>query len=125
LTPAPVNKKDRKGVDESVTAQCKYPGNPEAIREAQGHILQAHAERGELVTVVDIEAGRAPRSRESEPFHPDPLHYDARRTHLRLSMSMSRQQLFAAWNAFKNLADPIGNIRVTLEAHKSDGFDPT
>jgi hypothetical protein len=44
---------------------------------------------------------------------------------LRLSMSMSRQQLFAAWNAFKNLADSVGNIRVTLKAHKSDGFDPT
>lgn len=73
LVPAPVDKKDRQGVDEFVTALCKYPGNPEIIRKAQGHILQAHAERlsaerGELVTVDDIEAGRAPRPRVLDMF---------------------------------------------------------
>jgi hypothetical protein len=49
--------------------------------------------------------------------------YTAKRTHLRLSMQMSRQQLFAAWNAFKNLADLVGNIRLTIEVNKADGFD--
>ena len=49
--------------------------------------------------------------------------YSAKRTHLRLSMQMTRQQLFAAWNAFKNLAELVGNIRMTIEAHKADGFD--
>ena len=44
---------------------CKYPGNPSVIKEAQRHILEAHAERlsretGKKVTVEDIEQGRAP-----------------------------------------------------------------
>lgn len=49
--------------------------------------------------------------------------YTAKRTHLRLSMQMTRQQLFAAWNAFKNIADLVGNISLTIEVHKEDGFD--
>jgi len=45
---------------------CKYPGNSSVIKEAQRHILEAHAERltretGKKVTVKDIEEGRAPR----------------------------------------------------------------
>ena len=45
---------------------CKYPGNPTVIKEAQRHILEAHAERlteetGKKVTVEDIEEGRARR----------------------------------------------------------------
>jgi len=50
--------------------------------------------------------------------------YNVRPTRLRLSMSMNRHQLFAAWNAFKNLAEAVGEIRITLEAQKPEGFDP-
>ena len=52
---------------------CKYPGDPDVIREAQRHILEAHAERltretGRRVTVEDIEAGRAPRPKVLDMF---------------------------------------------------------
>ena len=52
---------------------CKYPGEPAVIREAQRHILEAHAERltqetGKRVTVEDIEAGRAPRPKVLDMF---------------------------------------------------------
>lgn len=45
---------------------CKYPGNPTVIKDAQRHILEAHADRltketGKKVTVEDINEGRAPR----------------------------------------------------------------
>ncbi len=62
--------------DEKFVAElCKYPGHPETIKQAQRLILQAHAERltqerGELVTVEDIEAGRVPRPlADVEPLH--------------------------------------------------------
>ena len=50
-----------------------YPGDSKAIREAQRDILEAHAERltretGRLVTVEDIEAGRAPRPKVLDMF---------------------------------------------------------
>ena len=52
---------------------CKYPGNPTVIKEAQRHILEAHADRlaeetGKPVTVEDIEAGRAPRPKVLDMF---------------------------------------------------------
>ncbi|MGQ9651829.1 MAG: DUF1156 domain-containing protein [Phycisphaerae bacterium] len=52
---------------------CKYPGNPTVIKEAQRHILEAHAERlteetGKRVTVEDIEEGRAPRPKVLDMF---------------------------------------------------------
>ena len=52
---------------------CKYPGNPQVIKEAQRHILEAHAERltretGEKVTLEDIEQGRAPRPKVLDMF---------------------------------------------------------
>ncbi|MDP3185075.1 MAG: DUF1156 domain-containing protein, partial [Anaerolineales bacterium] len=73
LVPAPKDKKERKAADEFVKKLCKYPGSPEVIKQAQKHILQAHAERltaerGEQVTVEDIEAGRAPRPKVLDMF---------------------------------------------------------
>jgi len=52
---------------------CKYPGNPQVIKEAQKHILEAHAERlsretGSTVTVEDILADRAPRPKVLDMF---------------------------------------------------------
>ncbi len=52
---------------------CKYPGHPETFKQAQRLVLKAHAERltaerGELVTVEDIEAGRAPCPRVLDMF---------------------------------------------------------
>jgi putative DNA methylase len=52
---------------------CQYPGSPQAIAEAQKHILEAHAERlsketGKPVTVEDIVEGRAPRPRVLDMF---------------------------------------------------------
>jgi putative DNA methylase len=52
---------------------CKYPGKPNVIKEAQRHILEAHAERlteetGKPVTAEDIEEGRAPRAKVLDMF---------------------------------------------------------
>jgi putative DNA methylase len=73
LVPAPKGKKERRAADEFVKKLCKYPGFPEIIKQAQRHILLAHAERltaerGEQVTVEDIEAGRAPRPKVLDMF---------------------------------------------------------
>jgi hypothetical protein len=40
-------------------------------------------------------------------------------------MRMTRQQLYAGFNAIGNLAEKAGQIRVTIEAEKQDGFDPS
>lgn len=45
-------------------------------------------------------------------------------TTVRLSMRMTRQQLYASFNAIGNLADQAGTVRLTVEAQKLDGFDP-
>ena len=52
---------------------CQYPGSPQAIAEAQKHILEAHAERlskeiGKPVTVQDIVEGRARRPKVLDMF---------------------------------------------------------
>jgi putative DNA methylase len=56
-----------------ITNLCQYPGSPQVIKEAQQHILKAHADRltqetGKPVTVEDIVAGRAPRPRVLDMF---------------------------------------------------------
>jgi len=38
-------------------------------------------------------------------------------------MQMTRQQLYASWNAIGNLAQEAGRIRVIVEAHKPAGFN--
>lgn len=73
LVPAPTDKRAAKEAADFVADLCKYPGAWDTIAEARRHILQAHAERltaerGELVTVEDIEAGRAPRPRVLDMF---------------------------------------------------------
>jgi len=71
-----------------LTRLCRYPGDPEVIKQAQEHILEAHARRltaelrgperpawveefsfvGDRVTVEDIKQGRAPRPRVLDMF---------------------------------------------------------
>ncbi|MBN2390139.1 MAG: DUF1156 domain-containing protein, partial [Anaerolineae bacterium] len=73
LVPAPENRDAQKIADKFVADLCKYPGSRHTIAEAQRHILTAHAERltqerGERVTVEDIQAGRAPRPRVLDMF---------------------------------------------------------
>ncbi len=72
----PDNKKQslgRANAAKFVERLCKYPGNPDAVNEAQRHILEAHAERlteetGKKVTVEDIIEGRAPRPKVLDMF---------------------------------------------------------
>ncbi len=72
----PDNKKQslgRANAAKFIERLCKYPGNPTVIKEAQRHILEAHAERlteetGKKVTVEDIDEGRAPRPRVLDLF---------------------------------------------------------
>ncbi|MFB0536077.1 MAG: DUF1156 domain-containing protein [Anaerolineae bacterium] len=73
LVPAPTGKRAAKEAAQFVADLCKYPGARHTITDARKHILEAHAERltaerGELVTVEDIEAGRAPRPRVLDMF---------------------------------------------------------
>lgn len=42
----------------------------------------------------------------------------------RRSMTLNRAQLYQVFNAFGNLAEKAGRIRLTVEAEKADGFDP-
>jgi hypothetical protein len=46
-------------------------------------------------------------------------------TRVHLSMRMTRQQLYASFQAIGNLAQEAGQIRVTIEAEKQDGFNPS
>lgn len=72
----PDNKKQslgRANAAKFITSLCKYPGNPAIIKEAEGHILEAHAERltketGRKVTRKDIEEGRASRPKVLDMF---------------------------------------------------------
>ena len=73
----------RKKANKFITALCKYPGDPKIIKEAEQHILTAHAQRltaeeaeiaaregkePKVITVEDIEAGRAPRPKVLDMF---------------------------------------------------------
>ena len=72
----PDNKKQslgRANAAKFIERLCKYPGNPAVIKEAQRHILEAHAERlteetGKPVTIEDIEEGLAPRPKVLDMF---------------------------------------------------------
>ncbi|GIV85522.1 MAG: hypothetical protein KatS3mg052_2529 [Candidatus Roseilinea sp.] len=72
----PDNKKQSLGwanAAKFVERLCQYPGSPQAIADAQKHILDAHAERltqetGKPVTVEDILEGRAPRPKVLDMF---------------------------------------------------------
>jgi len=72
----PDNKKQslgRANAAKFIERLCKYPGNPTVIKDAQRHILEAHAERltietGKKVTVEDIEEDRAPRPKVLDMF---------------------------------------------------------
>jgi putative DNA methylase len=85
----PMNGDKRKGkasrdkARKFITALCKYPGDPRIIKEAERHILEAHAARltaedaenakkegrkPKVITVEDIEAGRAPRPKVLDMF---------------------------------------------------------
>jgi len=73
LVPAPASKDAAKEAADFVTDLCQYPGTRDIIAQARRHVLEAHAERltaerGELITVEDIEAGRAPRPRVLDMF---------------------------------------------------------
>jgi hypothetical protein len=46
-----------------------------------------------------------------------------RPTTVRLPLRMTRQQLYASFNAIGNLAQEAGSIRLMVEAEKTDGFD--
>jgi putative DNA methylase len=72
----PENKKQslgRANAAKFIERLCKYPGNADVIKEAQRHILEAHAERltqeiGNKVTALDIEEGRALRPKVLDMF---------------------------------------------------------
>lgn len=48
----------------------------------------------------------------------------SRPTAVRLPLRVTRQQLYASFQAIGNLAQEAGSIRMTVEAEKADGFDP-
>jgi putative DNA methylase len=72
----PDNKKQslgRANAAKFIERLCKYPGNPDVVKEAQQHILEAQAEQltretGKKVTVEDIEESKAPRPKVLDMF---------------------------------------------------------
>jgi hypothetical protein len=44
---------------------------------------------------------------------------------VRFSFEATRPQLFKVWNAIANLADKTGKVKVEVNAHSDEGFDPT
>jgi hypothetical protein len=64
--------------------------------------------------------GPGPQPPISPPFPPVET-----QTTVRLSMRMTRPQLYASFNAIGNLADEAGSVQMTVQAQKLDGFDPT
>jgi len=72
----PDNKKQSLGRANSakfIDRLCKYPVNSSILKEAQSHILEAHAKRltmetGKKVTVKDIEEGHAPHPKVLDLF---------------------------------------------------------
>ncbi len=73
LVPADVIVPEGMTTPDFVAELCTYPGPTSRIEQARQLILQAHAdrltaERGEKVTVQDIEAGRAPRPKVLDMF---------------------------------------------------------
>jgi hypothetical protein len=71
------------------------------------------------------EPGPTPPGPNPVPPGPAPTPpYRAHRTVVMLRMQMTRQQLYASFNAIGNLAEKAGSINVTVEAQRADGFDP-
>jgi putative DNA methylase len=73
LVPAPNGKNGRGPKSAFIQKLCKYPANPNTVKEAIKHIYEAHAERlskelGKEITAKDIEEGRAPKPRVLDMF---------------------------------------------------------
>ncbi|MFB0536081.1 MAG: DUF499 domain-containing protein [Anaerolineae bacterium] len=120
------------------------------LREGGGYLISPKAARigvdlpeGEvdlssafivLPMVIEAEAPQPPTPPGPEPLPPGPGPQPpvppppppvTTQTTVRLSMRMTRQQLYASFRAIGNLADASGSIRMTVEAQKLDGFDRT
>jgi hypothetical protein len=46
-------------------------------------------------------------------------------TRVRFRVTLTRQQIYASFNAFANLADKAGVIEVVVDAQSIQGFDPS
>lgn len=57
-------------------------------------------------------------------YQPTAPTYAARSTQVRLKLVVNRQQVYASFNAFANLADKAGTIEVIVNAQSLGGFDP-
>ncbi len=73
LVPAPKEKNGRGPKSAFIQKLCKYPGEPQKIKEAIKHIYEAHAQRlsEELrreITAKDIEEGKAPKPKVLDMF---------------------------------------------------------
>jgi hypothetical protein len=55
---------------------------------------------------------------------PPPPKPSQTQTTVHLRMRVNRQQIYATTNALANLAQAAGSIRLTVEAHKPEGFEP-
>jgi hypothetical protein len=120
------------------------------LREGGGYLISPKAARigvdlpeGEvdlssafivLPMVIEAEAPQPPTPPGPEPLPPGPGPQPpvppppppvTTQTTVRLSMRMTRQQLYASFNSIGNLAEAAGSVHMTVEAQKLDGFDPT
>ena len=110
LVPAPATPRARQKRANFVAELCTYPGPADTIADARRHILEAHAarlseERGQEVTVADIEAGRALRPRVLDMFAGGgAIPLEALRLGCEAhALELNRQQLYQSFNTLGNL----------------------
>ena len=87
--------------------ETELPPTPEPIGPPPSDVTPTPTEPG------GVSVGITPQPPGAEP-----------QTTVRLTMRMTRQQLYASFNAIGNLAEAAGSIRMKIEAQKLDGFDP-
>jgi len=78
---------------------------------------------------IEAEAPPPPLPPPTEPLPPQeikptPPPPSQRQTSVHLELTLNRQQVYASFNAFGNLAEKAGIIKVTVEAQSLAGFDP-
>lgn len=139
------------GVDDRVFGYVGRTGKEEVdrLREDGAYLVSSQAVRiGVVLPDVDMENGFivlptaieveevSPEGTDvvsgaTEPVSPTPITTmvpqpgERPQTAVCLAMRLTRQQLYAVFQAIGNLADAVGFIRMVVEARKVDGFDPT
>ena len=88
------------------------------------HVIESASPPAGPTTPGPMPPGPTPPGPTLSGLGPIPSGPGIAQTSVRLRMRMTRQQLYASFQAIGNLAETAGSIRVTVEADKPGGFDP-